>query len=210
MKILDNETFEENKNYTDFLGILKYKIKFDDYTININTECSTNTLQKNNKSKKLVNLSDKFINYVKEIDEKRRKNSMKQNKFIIMCITFMILIITASYITVNMASSNKTKLKYNFDNLEVIKYYPFDNRKEKKINLNKTEKESLIEIINNEKFKEDKDITNCTGVLNYQIKFDIYIIDITTSCNINYLTKKDNTKKQVVLSKKLINFIKKY
>ena len=73
MKILDNETFEENKNYTDCLGILKYKIKFDDYTININTECSTNTLQKNNKSKKLVNLSDKLINYVKEIDEKREK-----------------------------------------------------------------------------------------------------------------------------------------
>lgn len=73
MKILDNETFEENKNYTDCLGILKYKIKFDDYTININTECSTNTLQKNNKSKKLVNLSDKLINYVKEIDKKREK-----------------------------------------------------------------------------------------------------------------------------------------
>lgn len=73
MKILDNETFEENKNYTDCLATLKYKIKFDDYTININTECSTNTLQKNNKSKKLVNLSDKLINYVKEIDEKKEK-----------------------------------------------------------------------------------------------------------------------------------------
>lgn len=135
---------------------------------------------------------------------------MKQNKFIIMCITFTILIITASYIMVDMTLNNKTKQKYNFDNLEVIKYYPFENKEAKKINLNKNDKESLIEIINNEKFKEDKDITNCMGVLNYQIKFDIYIIDITTSCNPNYLTKKDNTKKQVVLSKKLINFIKKY
>ena len=135
---------------------------------------------------------------------------MKNKYFIPIGIMIIILIVSISYITVNMTLKNKTKQKYNFDNLEVIKYYPFENKESKKINLNKNDKESLIEIINNEKFKEDKDITNCMGVLNYQIKFDTYIIDITTSCNSNYLTKKDNTKKQVVLSKKLINFIKKY
>lgn len=135
---------------------------------------------------------------------------MKNKYFIPISIMIIILIVSVSYITVKMSLKNTSKYKYNFDNLEVIKYYPFDNRKEKKINLKKTEKESLIKIINSEKFKEDKNVTNCIGALNYKIKFDVYEINITTSCGPNYLIKKGQEVKKVILSKRLIDFIEKY
>ncbi len=130
---------------------------------------------------------------------------MKNNKRLIIRLVFIFVLILVS--TVLISKLNEAD-KYNYDNLKVIKYYSGVNKKS--IKLTDKEKKKLSSILNRESFKQLKNTTSCMGILKYKITFDKYSLNISDSCDKGYISEDNKNYKSVLLSNKLLKFIKKY